>query len=130
MAKVLLESAIKPKPVMKLAAAGLTPMSPTMDVVPVVEIPVLAKATKLAAVPKLTAAGPFMATGGAATTCRLADPDLPDAVAVIIAVPTDLPVATPVLSTVATAVASEDQAAVAVRLTVVLSEYVPVATKP
>ena len=32
---------------MKLAAAGLTPISPVIEVVPVVEIPVFARITKL-----------------------------------------------------------------------------------
>ena len=116
--KVLLGSAIRPKPVMELAATGLTPMSPTMDVVPVVEIPVLANTTKLAALPKFTAKGPWADATGAAVTCKLADDALPAEVAVITAVPTDWPVATPVLSTVATAMLPEVQAAVDVRFTV------------
>ncbi len=41
-----------------MAAIGLTPISPVIKVVPVVEMPDLAKATKLPAEPKLTAAGP------------------------------------------------------------------------
>jgi hypothetical protein len=50
-------SAIKPNPVMKLAAAGLIPISPVILVVPVVEIPVFARSTKSPAVPRFTGAG-------------------------------------------------------------------------
>ncbi|MDZ7625912.1 MAG: hypothetical protein U5J96_18810 [Ignavibacteriaceae bacterium] len=42
---------------MAVAAAGLIPKSPTIAVVPVVEIPVFARTTKLPAVPKSTGAG-------------------------------------------------------------------------
>jgi hypothetical protein len=41
-------------------------MSPTIEVVPVVEIPAFARAAKLAAVPRLTAAGPAAKAVGAA----------------------------------------------------------------
>ena len=41
---------------MKVAAAGLTPISPTIEVVPVVEIPDFARIAKLAADPRFTAA--------------------------------------------------------------------------
>lgn len=40
---------------MYVGAAGLTPMSPTIEVVPVVEIPVFANMVKLPAVPRFTA---------------------------------------------------------------------------
>ena len=43
--------AIKPNPVMKVAAAGLTPMLPVIDVAPVVEIPDFAKTVKFPAEP-------------------------------------------------------------------------------
>ena len=42
---------------MKLAAAGLIPMSPVIAVTPVVEISVFARITKLPAVPRFTGAG-------------------------------------------------------------------------
>jgi hypothetical protein len=42
---------------MYVAAAGLIPILPTIDVVPVVETPVFAKITKLPAVPRFTVAG-------------------------------------------------------------------------
>jgi hypothetical protein len=45
-------------PVIYVAWAGLTPISPTIAVVPVLEIPVFARITKLPAVPRFTAAGP------------------------------------------------------------------------
>jgi hypothetical protein len=47
---------IKPKPVMKVAAAGLMPISPTTEVVPVVEIPDFARIAKLPADPRGTVA--------------------------------------------------------------------------
>jgi hypothetical protein len=43
---------------MYVAAAGLSPISPVIEVVPVVEIPVFARITKLPAVPRDTGAGP------------------------------------------------------------------------
>src|SRR3990170_4300317 len=43
---------------MKLVAAGLSPRSPTIAVVPVVEIDVFPRITKLPAVPRTTGAGP------------------------------------------------------------------------
>jgi hypothetical protein len=43
---------------MYVAAAGLTPISPVIEVVPVVEIPVFARITKFPAVPRDTGAGP------------------------------------------------------------------------
>ena len=52
------ESIINPNPVMYVAAAGLSPTSPVIEVVPVVEIPVFARITKLPAVPRDTGAGP------------------------------------------------------------------------
>jgi hypothetical protein len=52
------ECIINPNPVMYVAAAGLTPISPVIEVVPVVEIPVFARITKLPAVPRDTGAGP------------------------------------------------------------------------
>ena len=45
-------SIINPKPVMYVAAAGLTPIFPVIEVVPVVEIPVFAKIAKFPAVPR------------------------------------------------------------------------------
>jgi hypothetical protein len=50
-------SMINPNPVMYVAAAGLTPRSPVTAVVPVVDIPVFARRTKLPAVPRFTAVG-------------------------------------------------------------------------
>src|SRR5450830_1571016 len=89
---------------MKLAAAGLTPISPTIAVVPMVEMADFAKTTKFPAVPRLTAAGPF-----GACTVKVAEPDLPPDVAVISAEPAD----TPVLDrTVATRGLAEAQATV------------------
>ena len=43
---------------MAVAAIGLTPISPTIEVVPVVEIPDFARITKLPAVPRSTGCGP------------------------------------------------------------------------
>jgi hypothetical protein len=43
---------------MYVAAAGLSPRSPVMEVAPVVEIPVFARMTKLPDPPRLTIAGP------------------------------------------------------------------------
>src|SRR4051812_26891681 len=51
------ESRDCPNPVRKVSAAGLTPTWPTMEVVPVVETPVLARITKDAAVPRSIAPG-------------------------------------------------------------------------
>ena len=47
-------SMINPKPVMAVLAIGLTPILPTIDVVPVVEIPDCVNTAKLPAVPRLT----------------------------------------------------------------------------
>lgn len=47
-------SAINPNPVMRLAAAGLIPIAPVIDVTPVVETPVFARIAKLPAVPRFT----------------------------------------------------------------------------
>jgi hypothetical protein len=47
------ESAVKENPVMKVAAAGLTPMFPVTAEVGTVEIPLFARITKLPAVPSL-----------------------------------------------------------------------------
>ena len=54
----LADGRINPNPVIYVASAGLIPMSPTTEVVPVVDIPVFERTTKLPAVPRLTAAGP------------------------------------------------------------------------
>src|SRR4051812_23759258 len=54
--KTLVESAVSEKPVMKLAAAGLTPMLPVMAEVGTVEMAVFARMTKLPAMPRFTAA--------------------------------------------------------------------------
>jgi hypothetical protein len=51
---VPVESIINPNPVMAVEPIGLTPMSPLMAVVPVVEIPDLAKAAKFPANPRFT----------------------------------------------------------------------------
>ena len=51
----LVASAINEKPVMYVAAAGLTPMSPSIAVGGTLEIPVFARIVKLAAVPRSTA---------------------------------------------------------------------------
>jgi hypothetical protein len=62
-------SIVNPNPVMALAAAGLTPISPVTWVDPVVEIPVFARITKLPAVPRSTTAGPAaLASGTGAKT--------------------------------------------------------------
>ena len=53
-AKVTDGSITSPKPVIKDAAAGLIPISPTIAVVPMVEMPVFARAVKLPATPRLT----------------------------------------------------------------------------
>jgi hypothetical protein len=52
------ESAISPNPVMAVAAIGLTPISPTTVVVPVVVIPVSVRIAKLPAVLRSTGLGP------------------------------------------------------------------------
>ena len=49
---------INANPVMKVAAAGLIPISPLIWVVPVVETSVFASIAKLAAVPRFTAVRP------------------------------------------------------------------------
>ena len=48
------ESAISPNPVIDVEVDGLTPRSPIIEVVPVVEIPDFANMTKFSAVPKST----------------------------------------------------------------------------
>ena len=58
----MVESAVSEKPVTKLAAAGLTPMSPVNMEAGTLEMPVLARIRKLPAVPSRTGAGPI--TGG------------------------------------------------------------------
>jgi hypothetical protein len=50
---------MRPKPVTAVLSIGLTPMFPTMLVVPVVETPLFERMTKPAAEPRFTAAGPF-----------------------------------------------------------------------
>jgi hypothetical protein len=50
------EFAINPNPVMKVAAAGLIPISPTIEVVPVVEIPDFARIAKSPTDPRSTGA--------------------------------------------------------------------------
>ncbi len=55
-------SAINPKPVMYVAAAGLTPIFPVIEVVPVVEIPVFVKIAKFPAVPRTLAGTVFADT--------------------------------------------------------------------
>jgi hypothetical protein len=65
----------------------------------------------------------------AAVTVKVAEPDLPPKVAVIVAVPTARPVATPGDTTVATARVPELHVTTLLMSTVVPSEYVPVATK-
>ena len=52
------ESIINPKPVIPVAAIGLTPISPVIEVDPVVEIPDFVRITKLPADPRFTVAGP------------------------------------------------------------------------
>ena len=49
-------SFISPNPVIALSLIGLTPISPVIEVVPVVEIPDFARITKLPADPSGTAA--------------------------------------------------------------------------
>ena len=61
-AKLLEESRINPNPVMAVLSIGLTPILPTIEVVPVVETPDFARITKLPAVPRFTAAGPAALT--------------------------------------------------------------------
>ena len=65
----------------------------------------------------------------AAVTVKVAEPDLPLKVAVIVAVPTDRPVAIPGETTVATAMVPELQVTRLLMSTLVPSEYAPVATK-
>ncbi len=50
------ESSISPNPVMAVLAIGLTPMFPTIEVAPVLEIPDFDRITKLPAVPRFTGA--------------------------------------------------------------------------
>jgi hypothetical protein len=64
----------------------------------------------------------------AAVTVKVAEPDLPPDVAVIVATPTDTPVAMPGDTTVATGRLLEVHAAILLRSTVVPSVNVPVAT--
>lgn len=117
-AKVFVASATNPNPVIKLAAAGLTPMSPTMAVVPVVEMPVFAKATKFPADPRPTGTRP-----AAADTIRVAEPDFPPDVAVISVDPAVSAVATPELdTTVATAGVADAHDATELTLTMEPSE--------
>ena len=71
-------SAVSEKPVMKLAAAGLTPISPVTAVVPVVEIADFARITKFPAVPRSTGAGP-----AATITVKAPEPDIRRKLAVI-----------------------------------------------
>jgi hypothetical protein len=62
-------------------------------------------------------------TNVAAGTVKVAEPDLPPKVAVIVAVPADTPVATPVVDrTVATGVLPEVQVTMLLMLTLVPSE--------
>jgi hypothetical protein len=61
-------SATKENPVMKDAAAGLTPMLPVITVAFTVLIAVFARMAKLAAVPRFTASGP---AGAAVTVAKL-----------------------------------------------------------
>src|SRR5450830_1909791 len=58
---------------MVLAGAGLTPISPVTEEVPVVEIPDFARITKLPAVPRTTGAGPaaFASGTGAKTPVNM-----------------------------------------------------------
>jgi len=53
-AKTLVASATSEKPVMAVAVTGLAPMSPVMTEGGTVEIPLLARMTKVPAVPRLT----------------------------------------------------------------------------
>jgi hypothetical protein len=55
---VFVESAISPNPVMEVATIGLTPIFPTIAVVPVVVTPVFVRITKSPAVPRFTGVGP------------------------------------------------------------------------
>ena len=57
-AKVFVLSMINPNPVMYVAAAGLTPMFPTIDVVPVLEMPAFVRMMKLPAVRRFTGVRP------------------------------------------------------------------------
>jgi hypothetical protein len=68
-ANTFVGSATRANPVIVLAGAGLTPISPVTEEVPVVEIPDFARITKLPAVPRTTAAGPAaLASGTGART--------------------------------------------------------------
>src|SRR5450759_3148553 len=58
---VFVASITNPNPVMKLAAAGLTPISPVIAVVPVVETDVFARITKSPAVLRFTPRPPDVA---------------------------------------------------------------------
>ena len=81
-------------------------------------IPAFVRIPKLPAVPRSTGGGP-----SAADTVKVAEPDWMPEVAVIVAVPADMPVATPVVDrTVPTRGLPEVQATVLLMLTVVPSE--------
>jgi hypothetical protein len=56
-------SSARPKPVMPVAAIGLTPISPTTNVGPVVLIPAFARILNWPAVARLTVAGPEPGVG-------------------------------------------------------------------
>ena len=60
--KVFEGSIVNPNPVMAVLSIGLTPISPTTEVVPVVETPVFVRITKLPAVPSATGARPATGT--------------------------------------------------------------------
>ena len=115
---MLVASAIRLNPVIKLAAAGLTPMSPTMAVVPLVEIPVFAKATKLPLDLKPSRTRPT-----AVETVNVVEPDFPFALAVMRVNPFDKAEAKPELeTTVATWGIDDVQTTVAVKLAELPSE--------
>ena len=99
---------------------GLAPTFPVIADVGTSVIPDFVRIAKFPAVPRSTGDGPF---GAAAGTVMVAEPDLVPDVAVIVAVPADMPVATPVVDrTVPTVGLPEVQAAVLLMLRVVPSE--------
>jgi hypothetical protein len=69
------ESLVNPNPVIAVLAIGLTPIFPTIEVVPVVEIPDFARITKLPADPRSTGAcdtAPLVKLGIAVRTSSVA----------------------------------------------------------
>ena len=104
--------------------AGLVPIFPVITDGGTSVIPVFVRITKFPAVPRSTGAGP----SAGVVTVRVAAPEMPPDVAVMVAVPADTPVATPGDTTVATATAPEVHVTVLLMSELMPSEAVPVAT--